>query len=243
MMNAPSPALADETMPGPVIALAGERFVADLSGALWHGGTRTLIVADLHLEKGSFFAARRQMLPPYDTVATLARLTEAVARHDPKRIIALGDSFHDAKAHDRLPQDAVEAISALARGRDLIWIAGNHDAVGPAGLPGDCAEDCAIGRVRLQHEPRKAALRNGEAEIAGHLHPVARIATGYGRLRRRCFAHGGGALVLPAFGAYAGGLNIRDRAFAGLFGQAAPQALVMGDKRLFAFPAARTLPD
>ena len=144
--------------------------VADLSGALFWEEQSLLVVSDLHLEKGSSFAARGVLLPPYDTVATLGRLAAVIARHDPRMVIALGDSFHDRDAHDRLSAPDRDAIAALQARRDWIWISGNHDPALPSDLGGVVASEVAIGPIAFRHEPTGAA-----GEIAGHLHPKARV--------------------------------------------------------------------
>lgn len=213
-----------------VIEVAGVSLVADCSGALWREGEAALVVADLHLEKGSAFAMRRQMLPPYDTAATLARLSALILRYNPRTVIALGDSFHDARAGERMTQDDRHALLALMRGRDWIWIAGNHDPAIPAGL-GEMQDELRLGPLVFRHEPQ-AGLHPGE--IAGHLHPAARVVSVSGSVRRRCFISDGARCILPAFGAYAGGLNIRDAAFAPLFGAAPVVAHVLGNARIYA---------
>ena len=109
------------------LTLAGVEFVADLSGVLFHEAERLLVVADLHLEKGSAYAARRVLLPPYDTAATLARLAAVVMRLAPRAIVALGNSFHDVRAGERMADEDRRALADLQRGRDFLWIAGNHD--------------------------------------------------------------------------------------------------------------------
>ena len=208
--------------------------LADLSGALFWEEQSLLVVSDLHLEKGSSFAARGVLLPPYDTAATLSRLAAAISRHDPRAVIALGDSFHDRNAHERLSAADVEAIAALQAGRDWIWISGNHDPVLPLSLGGAIASEVLIGPIVFRHEP------TGETgEIAGHLHPKARVATRGRAMERRCFASDGERAVMPAFGAYAGGLSIRDKAFAKLFQSLDFIAHVLGDIRLHAIAASR----
>lgn len=212
-------------------ALAGLEALADRSGALFLPSESTLLVADLHLEKGSAFAARGQPLPPYDTAATLERLAEALARWSPRRVIALGDSWHDKGGPSRLGAADRAALAALQAGRDWLWITGNHDpdpAPAALGLPGDVAAETSIGAVRLVHEP---SLAPG-CEIAGHLHPVAAIRPRGRRLRRRCFALSATRIVLPAFGAYAGGLNLTDPAFRPLF-PGAFQAYLLGQADVF----------
>jgi DNA ligase-associated metallophosphoesterase len=216
------------------VCIAGIELFADLSGALFWAGERLLVVSDLHLEKGSSYAARGVLLPPYDTVATLGRLAAVIARHDPRTVIALGDSFHDRRAHERLSPDDRAAIAALQARRDWIWISGNHDPELPPDIGGVVASDVAIGPLSFRHEPTGAS-----GEIAGHLHPKARVATRGRSVERRCFATDGMRAVMPAFGAYTGGLSVRDAAFAALFGSLGFMAHVLGDARLHAIAAAR----
>src|SRR5437868_4637747 len=117
-----------------VLDIAGVTLLADLSGALFWEEQSLLVVSDLHLEKGSSFAARGVLLPPYDTVATLSRLAAVIARHDPRVVIALGDSFHDRDAHERLSEPDREALTAMQVRRDWVWISGNHDPHLPSDL-------------------------------------------------------------------------------------------------------------
>ena len=216
------------------VAIADVVFLADLSGALFWREQSLLVVSDLHLEKGSSFAARGVLLPPYDTVATLSRLAAVIARHDPRRVIALGDSFHDRDAHERLSAPDREALSAMQVRRDWIWISGNHDPALPSDLGGVVSSEVAIGPIAFRHEPTGAA-----GEIAGHLHPKARVATRGRSMERRCFASDGERAVMPAFGAYAGGLSIRDIAFAKIFGAPGFLAHVLGDNHVHAIAASR----
>lgn len=213
--------------------------VPDLSGALFLPEERVLIVADLHLEKGSAFASRGVLLPPYDTAATLALLARAVARYDPARIVALGDSFHDLGGQQRLAPAALAALRALQAGRDWLWLTGNHDPAIAAGLGGQVLGELDIAGVALRHEP--SAAPEGP-EIAGHLHPAARIRLRGRSLRRRCFALSPRRCVMPAMGAYAGGLNVRDAAFQRLFG-AEISTRILGDSRLFRIDRSLLLPD
>jgi DNA ligase-associated metallophosphoesterase len=197
------------------------------AGALWLAAVRALVVADLHFEKGSAYAARGQMLPPYDTGETLRRLAAEVEALAPATIVFLGDSFHDGAGEARMATPYVEALTGLARGRTLVWVVGNHDADGPRDLPGEVVDDMRLEGLTLRHEPR-GGPQAGEA--AGHLHPCARV-TGPGRtVRRSCFVTDGQRIVLPAFGAYAGGLNIRDAAFSSLFA-VPPLAVTLGPSR------------
>lgn len=221
------------------ITVAGHGLVADAAGALYWPEERLLAVADLHLEKGSGFAARGVLLPPYDTAATLARLAALVARYAPRVVVALGDSFHDESGSVRMAAADAARLRALQRGRDWLWIAGNHDPHPLAGLGGENADALAIGRLLFRHEP---AAEAAEGEVAGHLHPVARVATRGRSLRRRCFASDGRRIVMPAFGAYAGGLNVRERPFARLFGRNFT-AHLLGARRVYPFAAPACLPD
>lgn len=216
------------------LVIADVAFLADLSGVLFWKEQSLLVVSDLHLEKGSSFAARGVLLPPYDTVATLSRLAAVIARYDPRRVIALGDSFHDRSAHERLAAPDREALAAMQARRDWIWIAGNHDPALPSDLGGVVASEVAIGSIMFRHEPTGVA-----GEIAGHLHPKARVATRGRAMERRCFACDGERAVMPAFGAYTGGLSIRDVAFAKIFQSAGFMAHVLGDNKLHAIAASR----
>ncbi|MBS7705547.1 ligase-associated DNA damage response endonuclease PdeM [Chelatococcus asaccharovorans] len=214
---------------------------ADPSGALFLCEAQMLVVADLHLEKGSSYARRRIFLPPYDTRATLERLAAVIDTHAPRIVVALGDSFHDDGGGSRLDAGDWERLATLQRGRQWIWITGNHDPSPPAGVGGDVVAEIATGGIALRHVPGSAPDCRAAFELAGHLHPVAKVAARGQVVRRRCFAFGPRRGILPAFGAYAGGLNVRDRAFAPLF----PDGLtahVLG-RRTFAIAAPRLLPD
>lgn len=216
------------------VAIADIMFLADLSGALFWQAQRLLVVSDLHLEKGSSFAARGVLLPPYDTVATLSRLAAVIARHDPLMVIALGDSFHDRNAHERLSETNRDALMAMQVRRNWIWISGNHDPHLPSDLGGVVASEVAIGPIVFRHEPTGAS-----GEIAGHLHPKARVPTRGRSIERRCFASDGERAVMPAFGAYTGGLSIRDPAFSKIFSAPGLMAHVLGDTKLHAIAASR----
>ena len=218
----------------PEVTVAGVTFTADLAGALFWEEERLLVVSDLHLEKGSSFAQRGVLLPPFDTAATLAQLGAVIARHDPRAVIALGDSFHDHEAHERLSPDDREALSALQARRDWIWISGNHDPALPRDFGGTVADEVAIGPIVFRHEPTGAV-----GEIAGHLHPKARVSTRGRSVERRCFASDGERAVMPAFGAYTGGLSIRDVAFAAIFQTLAFTAHVLGDRKVHSIAASR----
>ena len=209
------------------LTIHGVDLIADRAGALYWPEERALLVADLHLEKGSSLARSGQLLPPYDTVATLARLSAVAARHSPRRIFFLGDAFHDPFAGERIGAEALAAITTLGAGRDLVWISGNHDPAPPDAVPGARVNEIRQGGLVLRHLP---SPRDVAGEIAGHLHPIARVQTRAAVVRRACFISDGTRALLPAFGAYAGGINVREGAIAGLFTR--PQVHVLGERRV-----------
>ncbi|TDR93363.1 ligase-associated DNA damage response endonuclease PdeM [Enterovirga rhinocerotis] len=211
------------------LTIAGQACLLDHSGVLVLPDAGTLVVADLHLEKGSSLARRGSLLPPYDTGATLARLAEVVAHYRPARVVALGDSFHDRGGPERLAELDRAALRRLTGGCDWTWVVGNHDPVLPPAIGGEVVEEVAIGSLVLRHHPAAGPVR----ELAGHLHPVARVVMHGRGVRARAFLTDGGRCVLPAFGAYAGGLNACDAAFAPLF-PAGFTAHVLGRSRIFA---------
>jgi DNA ligase-associated metallophosphoesterase len=212
------------------LALNGEPALLRRSGALWVEGPRALVAADLHLEKGSAYAARGQMLPPYDTAETLDRLEAEARALQPAMLVLLGDSFHDRGAGGRLAPGYAARLEALAQAMRLVWVAGNHDAEALGQVPGEVFETVSLGALVLRHAP---APGQRPGEVSGHLHPCAKVAAGHGTVRRRCFVTDGERAVLPAFGAFAGGLNVRDPAFGGLFARA-PLAAALGAQRVHA---------
>ncbi|HUO98147.1 MAG TPA: ligase-associated DNA damage response endonuclease PdeM [Rhizomicrobium sp.] len=196
------------------IDVNGETLVLDTSGAAWWPAEKTLAFADLHFEKGSAYARGGQLLPPYDTRTTIRRIEEALARYEPSRVVALGDSFHDGDAGERLDEEEGARLQSLAKGRDWIWVEGNHDPSPPDWLGGRVEAQAAIGGLLFRHRPCSGPCKG---EVAGHLHPAARINRNGMSLRRRCFVSDGTRLLLPAFGAYAGGLDVNDTAVVSLF--------------------------
>jgi DNA ligase-associated metallophosphoesterase len=222
------------------VALANVEVMLRWSGAMWIEGERTLIVADLHFEKGSSYAARfGQMLRPYDTRETLDRLDREIAQLAPERLIFLGDSFHDGQGETRLATEDYRRDDGLAVGRELIWAVGNHDLEGPQSLPGDVIDEANIAGLVLRHEPLAGAQ---PGEVAGHLHPAAKVSSGRATVRRRCFVTDGARIVLPAFGAYTGGLNVLDKAFSNLF-EGPVMAGALGPRRVHAVGAKSLRPD
>jgi DNA ligase-associated metallophosphoesterase len=222
------------------IMVAGVALVADLAGALYWPEERLLVISDLHLEKGSSFAMRGVLLPPYDTASTLERLAGALSRHAVRTVVALGDNFHDQNGPARLAATDRAKLLELQRGRDWVWIAGNHDPDPADRIGGVFARALALGPLVFRHEPTAQASLG---EIAGHLHPVARVSRRGRTLTRRCFASDRTRMVMPAFGAYTGGLNIRHAAFVKAFGSLAFTAHLLGYRRLYAFAATRCLAD
>ncbi|WP_428151605.1 ligase-associated DNA damage response endonuclease PdeM [Brevundimonas sp.] len=220
------------------VRVMGELCVLRCSGALWLPDHGTLVAGDLHLEKGSAFAARGQMLPPYDSRATLDRLEAEIADLTPERVVLLGDSFHDSRSIGRMAPDDRECLDRLAFGRDWVWLEGNHDrealttayADAVSRLPGRIVGDMRLGALFLTHEPAPEAE---DGEIAGHLHPCARVVAHARMVRRPCFVTDGRRLILPAFGAFTGGLNVLDAAIAGLFAER-PMAAALGKDRVHA---------
>lgn len=221
-------------------AVAGEALVADIAGALFWPDEGLLAVSDLHLEKGSALASRGVLVPPYDTASTLERLAGVIARYAVRIVVALGDNFHDGGGPGRLAAADRAALLDLQRGRDWIRIAGNHDPDPRDGIGGAFARSLALGPLLFHHEPKP---QTNDGSIAGHLHPCARVRRRGRTLMRRCFATDGRRLVMPAFGAYAGGLNIRNAAFISVFGALDFTAYLIGGKRLYGFAAARCLAD
>lgn len=196
-------------------ACAGERLSALPQGALWWPARRLLAVADLHLEKGSSYAAAaRKLLPRHDTRQTLAALAALIDAWQPETVVCLGDSFHDRAAVERLSENDRTEIERLTARTRFVWIAGNHDPAPPPSGWGEVAEEIADGPLVFRHEARFGPVAG---EVSGHFHPVAALTVRGRGFRRRCFLTDGHRLILPAFGAYAGGLNARDPAIAELF--------------------------
>jgi DNA ligase-associated metallophosphoesterase len=225
-------------MPTRTIPLRDHAFRPDPSGALWWPERRWLLVADLHLEKATALAQRsRRLLPPYDSTATLARLGAVIDRLDPVAVVALGDSFHDSRGADHLAADDLATLGRLAQGRDWVWVLGNHDPDLPAALPGDRTPEFTIDGLTCRHAAQPGAC----GEISGHYHPKAAVSGRAGRVTGRCFVADEDRLVLPAFGAYTGGLDVLDPAIRGLLA-AVFHVWLIGRAMLHRFPGARLSP-
>lgn len=224
---------------GARIAVAGVDFLADPAGGLYWPAERVLVVADMHLEKGAAYAARGLPLPPYDTPDTLALVARLMRRYRPRTVVSLGDGFHRADSHRAMPGELRARLAALTGACRWVWVAGNHDPAAPDGLGGEWAEAFTLGPVTFRHEPRAGA----SGEIAGHLHPVARIRSRGRLIRRRSFAVNAERVVMPAVGAYAGGLNVLDPAFAFIFPSGRFHAWMLGSRRLYPMVSSRLVAD
>lgn len=216
------------------LAVCGKSFRAHMSGALYWPAEDALIVADLHLEKGSHFAMKGQMLPPYDTRETLQRLAEVIDAYDAATVIALGDSFHDPNALERMDRTDRETLSIMQESCEWIWITGNHDRESPGALGGHVMSELSVGGIRLRHAPSPGACTH---EIAGHMHPAARLVMHGTAIRRPCFVGNGRRLVVPAFGTFAGGLNVLDEAYVPLFGNDGISIWMLGQEGLYPVPS------
>jgi hypothetical protein len=224
---------------GVELRLMGMRAQALPEGALWLPDEGVLIVSDLHLEKGSAFARRGQMLPPYDSRATLSRLSALIAQLRPLQVVSLGDSFHDVFGPERMDGGDLDILHALTAACDWVWIEGNHDPEAPAWLGGRAAVTLEVGALILRHLPQEGPA---PGEISGHLHPCAKVSAKGRTVRARCFATDGARLIMPAFGAFTGGLNVCDAAYASVFPMGCV-ALLLGRERVYPAPPERLIPD
>ncbi|HEY7669224.1 MAG TPA: ligase-associated DNA damage response endonuclease PdeM [Hyphomicrobium sp.] len=212
------------------VSICGKVFRADMSGALYWPSQDALIVADLHLEKGSSYARQGQLLPPYDTRDTLQRLAEVIDRYDAATVIALGDSVHDLEACQRIGLEELEILQIMQEDREWIWVTGNHDPKIGERLGGTVTGDIEVEGIVLRHEPRAGHMTH---EIAGHLHPAARLSVHGYTIRRPCFVGNGLRLVMPAFGTFTGGLNILEPPFEPLFGNDGLRVWMLGQEGLY----------
>ncbi|HVW93929.1 MAG TPA: ligase-associated DNA damage response endonuclease PdeM [Devosia sp.] len=211
-----------------MLRFGGEIFEPLSSGGLYWAAERALIVADLHLEKLASFAPRGQLLPPYDTGLTLSRLAADLRHTGADTVIALGDSFHRDEGPASLLAANREALAELTGRARWIWLAGNHDPA-PHALGGECRSELTIRDLAFAHEPRRGQV----GLVAGHLHPAARIHVEGRSVRRPCFVHDGRLMLLPAYGASTGTLNILSPAFHGLFDLARLSVTMLGRDRLY----------
>jgi DNA ligase-associated metallophosphoesterase len=215
-------------------SFAGETFEATPSGALFWPAREALLVADLHLEKASWFARFGQFLPPYDSHATLSALAAEVERSKAQRLYCIGDSFHDAFGCDRLPASARELLSELTARLDWTWIVGNHDPGFADHCGGRIVDEVELGGIILRHE---AQPREPKPEISGHFHPKLRLHLKGRRVSRRCFVSSASKIIMPAFGSLTGGLDAHHPEILRSVGSDAA-ALVPVSDRLLRFPLA-----
>jgi DNA ligase-associated metallophosphoesterase len=218
--------------------IAGERVMLDPAGAAFWPAQSLLAVADLHLEKGSAAAARGQLVPPWDTRATLDVLAGLLRRYSPRLVVALGDSFHDSRGSSRLLAGDSQRLAMMTRATRFVWVLGNHDPAPQDGMAGEITPEFRLGRLLFRHQAQ--SRKAGEAELSGHFHPKAAVAVKGATVSRPCFVADGYRLLLPALGAYTGGLDVRDPAIASLFPRGG-RIFLLGRERLFSFalPARR----
>ncbi len=215
-------------------SFAGQMFAALPQGALFWPARRALLVADLHFEKASWFASFGQMLPPYDSMATLADLTAIIDALDPQELWCLGDSFHDSAGTDRLPEQARAALTALTARTRWTWITGNHDSALVGRCGGMVLEEAVVDGIVLRHEAEPAELR---PELSGHFHPKLRVRLRGRHVSRRCFVASERKIILPAFGSLTGGLDAAHPEIARAIGCQA-EALIPVENRLLRFALA-----
>lgn len=212
----------------PILRFAGHNFEPLPSGGLYWHARRTLLVADLHLEKMASFARRGQMLPPYDTGLTLARLEADLRRTGAEQLISLGDSFHRADASKLLTNSDRMRIERLTDMVDCIWLSGNHDPA-PHAIGGICMPELELASLTLTHEPRRGTT----GLVAGHLHPAAHLHIEGRSTRRPCFVHDNRLLIIPAYGSSTGSINILSPAFVGLLHWPSIEVTMLGKDRTY----------
>lgn len=215
--------------------LMGERLLLDPLGAVIWPAAGLLAVADLHLEKGSACAARGQLVPPWDTRVTLDRLAILLRRWQPRTVVALGDSFQDARGSLRMAPGELARLRGFTETAEFIWVLGNHDPAPPSGIGGRSMDVWATGPLVFRHQAQLGA----SGELCGHHHPKASVTTRAGTVTRPCFVTDARRLMLPALGAYTGGLDLTHPAIAGLFPHGG-RAFLLGQDRLFSFNMAHT---
>ena len=220
------------------IHIAGERLMLDPSGVLLWPEHDLLAVSDLHLEKGTAFARQGMLLPPWDTRATLDRLALLLRRYRPKIVVALGDSFHDRGGAGRLPAAEIARIVAMTGAARFIWVLGNHDPEPALELGGDWVDEFSLGALIFRHQGKSSVgLPESAGEICGHHHPKAAVAVRGGTQSRACFVTDARRVMLPAFGAYTGGLDVTHPEIGGLFPRGG-RVFLLGRERLFSFALA-----
>ena len=218
------------------LSFAGQDFtIVDRAGLYWPA-QGALFVADLHFEKASWYAASGQMLPPYDSAATLDRLEQAVATSGATSLWCLGDNFHDSRGAQRLDGALADRLEGLARRVALHWITGNHDSALDAGFGGQVVDEAVLGGLALRH---RAESRSSVPELSGHFHPRLRVRLRGRMVSRACFVRCADRLILPAFGSLTGGMDASDPAILQVMGEG-PQAIVATESRALAFDLQKT---
>jgi DNA ligase-associated metallophosphoesterase len=218
------------------LSFAGQQFaIVDRAGLYWPAQS-ALFVADLHFEKASWYAASGQMLPPYDSAATLDRLEAAIAACGAKSLWCLGDNFHDSRGAQRLDVRLAERLESLSRRIALHWITGNHDSALDAGFGGQVVDEAVLGGLALRH---RAESSRSVPELSGHFHPRLRVRLRGRMVSRPCFVRCAERLILPAFGSLTGGMDAGDPAILGVMGEA-PQAVVATESKALAFYLQKT---
>jgi DNA ligase-associated metallophosphoesterase len=219
-------------------SFAGEEFALVDGRALYWPRESALLVADLHLEKASWYATHGQLLPPYDSRETLERVASAIRKTGARRVFTLGDNFHDSKGPARLEPHAAGMLAALTRAVDWVWITGNHDPSMEAAAGGALADELEIAGLVLRHQAKRGETR---PELSGHYHPRLQVVVRERSIRRPCavVASSGssGRMILPAFGALTGGMDAADPAIlAALQPATAIDAVVSAAGRLVQYP-------
>lgn len=188
-------------------SFAGEELLLNSGQALYWPRERALLVADLHLEKASFYARFGQLLPPYDSRETLGRVADAVMQTGARRVFCLGDNFHDTDGAARLESHAAGMLEALTRATDWVWVSGNHDL---GNVPcGTAIDELEVAGLILRHE---ALAGEARPELSGHFHPKLKVTARGRRVVRPCTVASERKLILPAFGALTGGMDAADPA-------------------------------
>lgn len=213
------------------IHILGERLMLDPSGVLLWPSAGVMVVSDLHLEKGSSFARKGMLLPPWDTRATLDRLAALLRRYRPETVVALGDTFHDDAAAGRLPAPEKERLQSMTRVHRFVWVLGNHDPTPPDDLGGAFVTEFTTHPLTFRHQ---AIIGAAAGEIVGHHHPKAAIPARGTTISRPCFVADARRVMMPAFGAYTGGLDVSDPAIGRLFPRGG-RVFLLGKDRLFTF--------
>jgi len=216
---------------GQQIGICGKSLLADSTGAIYWPAEQALLVADLHLAKALAPATAGALPASYDTRETLIRLAESIDRFQPRCVIALGDPLPEANAAHGIAPDDLERLSILHENRQWIWVSDKHDHKDTARLGGRVADEIKLGGITLRHRPATGSIA---PEIAGSMHPAARLSLYGTSIRRPCFVGNGRRLIMPAFGAFSGGLNVLDDAFLPLFGNGGLAVWMLGQEGLYA---------